>query len=59
MGIEQKLKELEDKANKKKQRNEIRTELLQAGLSISVRQYFILTGIAVVTVFSRLSERAP
>ena len=44
--IQQKLKELEDKANKKKQRNEIRTELLQAGLSISVRQYFILTGIA-------------
>ena len=44
--IQQKLKELEDKADKKKQRNEIRTELLQAGLSISVRQYFILTGIA-------------
>ena len=49
--IQQKLKELEDKVSKKKQRNEIRIELLQAGLSISVRQYLIITGIVGTGIF--------
>jgi tight adherence protein B len=48
--IQEKLQELEDKANKKKKRNELRTELLQAGLDINVRRYFLLTSIAGIGV---------
>jgi tight adherence protein B len=48
--IQEKLQELEDKANKKKQRNEIRTELLQAGLDINVRRYFLFTAITGIGV---------
>lgn len=44
--IQEKLEELEDKGKQKKRRNEIRAELLQAGLDINVRKYFLFTGIA-------------
>ena len=43
--IQGKLKELEEKGNIKKRRNQLRAKLLQAGLDISVQQYFILTGV--------------
>lgn len=44
--IQEKLQELEEKGNKKKRRNEIRVELLQAGLDINVQKYFLFTGLA-------------
>ena len=43
--IQGKLKELEEKGNIKKRRNQLRAKLLQAGLDISVQKYFILTGV--------------
>ena len=43
--IQGKLKELEEKGNIRKRRNQLRAKLLQAGLDISVQKYFILTGV--------------
>jgi len=43
--IQGKLKELEEKGNIRKRRNQLRAKLLQAGLDISVQKYFILTAV--------------
>ena len=44
--IQEKLQEMEDRSKQKKRRNQIRSQLLQAGLEINVRTYFLLTAIA-------------
>jgi tight adherence protein B len=56
--IQDKLQELEEKGNRKRRRTEIRTKLLQAGLDISVRRYFVFTGAMslVLGVFAIISQ---
>lgn len=44
--IQEKLQEMEDRGKEKKRRNQIRADLLQAGLEINVRNYLMLTAIA-------------
>jgi len=48
--IQEKLQELEEKGNKKKRRTEIRLELLQAGIDINVRKYFLFTGLGALVM---------
>ncbi len=43
--IQEKLQELEDRGKQKKRRNQIRNDLLQAGIEINVRNYLLLTAI--------------
>lgn len=52
--IQERLRELEDKGKERRRRNQIRSELLQAGLDASVRSYFIsmaLIGVVVLAGF--------
>ena len=48
--IQEKLRELEEKGNQKSRREELRAELLQAGLDINLRKYFLISGIVGVGV---------
>ena len=44
--IQVKLQEMEERGKQKKRRNQIRSDILQAGLEINVRNYFVFTAIA-------------
>ena len=44
--IQEKLQEMEERGKQKKRRNQIRSDILQAGLEINVRNYVVFTAIA-------------
>ena len=48
--IQEKLRELEDKGNQKSHREELRAELFQAGLDMSLRRYFLISGVVGVVL---------
>lgn len=43
--IQERLQELEDKGKKKRRRNQIRSDLLQAGLDVSIRNFLMISAI--------------